>query len=356
MKKSLIVITVLSLVVVYPLNAQGLLNKVKNAVAKEILGPDEQAGVKNASKPGPEPACACDDAKLVVDLSQFKIDYNEIAVSMKDDGSILVKDRIGGKAYIIKDGSTQGPFETDDPRVTSFDVAPREAGSNDRTPAWATKFPGYISLSGEKYLIKFNGNSYGPYALINDFAVSRAKTSFAAIVTKEVLATDEMNKKMEADMAKAKTDQEKMDLTIKYSQQVSDRMLQAGADPESFQPQLVSNVPGAIYDMIKWMGGSLNSKIKFDDIVVRAPDKILDLKGNTLITVSSNQYSSEELFLNSSNDKSATYNYGRLTFSDNSTLSELFNPQLVKTGGKVYLAYMYYSPGKNAIMQCSMPF
>lgn len=355
MKKSLIVITVLSLIVVYPLNAQGLLNKVKNAVAKEILGPDEPAGAKNGSKPGPEPACACDDAKLVADLSQFKIDYNEIAISMKDDGSILVKDRIGGKAYIIKDGNTQGPFETDDPRVRTFNDASGEADSNDRTPDWTAKFPGIVSRSGEKFLIKFNGNSYGPYALINDFAVSRGKTSFAAIVTKEVMVTDDMNKKMEAELAKAKTDQEKMDLSMKYSQQISNR-LQGTGDPESFQPQLVSNVPGAVYDLIKWMGGRLNSKIKLDDIVVLTPDKILDLKGNTLITVSGSHYSGGDLFLNSSNNKYAAYNYGTLTFSDNSTLSELFNPQLVKTDGKVSLAYMYYSPGKNAIMQCSMPF
>ena len=356
MKKSLIVLAVLSLIAVYPLNAQGLLNKVKNAVAKEILGPDEPAGAKNGSKPGPEPACACDDAKLVADLSQFKIDYREIAISMKDDGSILVKDRIGGKSYIIKDGNTEGPFETDDPRVKSFDDAPGEADSKDGTPAWTAKFPGIISRSGEEYLIKFNGKSYGPYAVINDFAVSRAKTSFAAIVTKVVIATEDMNKKMEAELAKAKTDQEKMDIAMKYSQQVSDRMLQGGGGPDSFQPQLVSNVPGAAYDVIKWMGGTLNSKIKFDDIVVRTPDKILDLKGNTLIAVSTSHYSAGDMFLNSSNNKYASYNYGTLTFSDNSTLSELFNPQLVKTDGKVSLAYMYYSPGKNAIMQCSMPF
>jgi hypothetical protein len=29
---------------------------------------------------------------------------------------------------------------------------------------------------------------------------------------------------------------------------------------------------------------------------------------------------------------------------------------LVKIDGKVFLAYMYYSPKKNSIMQCKIPF
>ena len=72
-----------------PSESQGLLNKVKNAVSKEILGTSD----KESSKPGPEPSCACDNAKQIADLTQYKIDYREMAVSVKDDGSILVQDR-----------------------------------------------------------------------------------------------------------------------------------------------------------------------------------------------------------------------------------------------------------------------
>jgi hypothetical protein len=107
---------------------------------------------------------------------------------------------------------------------------------------------------------------------------------------------------------------------------------------------------------MKWMGGRLNSKVKFDDIVVVAADKILDLKGNTLISLTQNSNNYKDLFLNSSGSKYATYQYGTLTFSDNTTLSELFNPRVTKTEGKVFLTYMYYSPGKNAIMQAAIPF
>jgi hypothetical protein len=34
----------------------------------------------------------------------------------------------------------------------------------------------------------------------------------------------------------------------------------------------------------------------------------------------------------------------------------LFNPHLIKTGSQVYLAYTYYSPKKNAMMQCKIPW
>jgi hypothetical protein len=107
---------------------------------------------------------------------------------------------------------------------------------------------------------------------------------------------------------------------------------------------------------MKWKGGRLNGKVKFDDILVIAPDNILDLQGNTVMKSPDTKNSSSNLFVNSSNTRYATYSYGTLAFSDNTTLSEVFNPYLIRTDGKVYLAYMYYSPGKDAIMQCSIPF
>ncbi len=104
------------------------------------------------------------------------------------------------------------------------------------------------------------------------------------------------------------------------------------------------------------MGGRLNSKVKLDDILVIAQDKIIDLQGNAVMKLDPNSYSNKDLFVNSSNTRYASYNYGTLTFNDNTTLSGLFNPSLRKTTGKVYLTYKYYSPGKNAIMQGALPF
>jgi hypothetical protein len=40
---------------------------------------------------------------------------------------------------------------------------------------------------------------------------------------------------------------------------------------------------------------------------------------------------SEVLFINTSNTKYAAGGYGNLTYSDNTTLSELFNPHLAKS-------------------------
>jgi len=353
MKKSLLVMAALSFIVSYPLESQGVFSKVKNAVAKEILGTNNKDS--NSSEPGPEPPGARDDARLVADLTKFKLDYKEINICEKEDGSILIKDRRDGKYYLIKDGKSEGPLDEKDPRVTEcVDTGSGSSGNQD-SDDWVNKYPSFITHSGDKYMIKFNGKSFGPYAVISDFAVSLSKDKFAALVTENVLVTEDQNRKMEEEMEKAKTDQERLEISMKYAQQMSEIMLQPGG-AESIQPKLVSNIPGATFDMMKWMGGRLNSKVKYDDIVVTATDKIIDLKGNTIITLSGNMYNYENLFLNSSGTKYATYKYGTLTFSDNTSLAELFNPYLTKTDGKVYLTYMYYSPRKNAIMQAALPF
>jgi len=355
MKKSLLVVAALSFIVSYTLESQGVFNKVKNAVAKEVLGTNKEDSDSNSSKPGPEPSSARDDAKLVVDLTKFKLDYKEISICEKEDGSLLIKDRRDGKYYLLKDGKSEGPLNEKDPRITDCVGTDAGASDNQDTDFWVDKYPAYFSHSGNKYLLKFKDKSFGPYAIISDFAVSRSKDKFAALVTENVLVTEDQNRKIEEEMAKAKTDQERLEISMKYSQQMSDILSQPGGT-ESIQPKLVSNVPGATYDMMKWMGGRLNSKVKYDDIVVIATDKIIDLKGNTIITLSENMYNFNNLFLNSSGTKYATFKYGTLTFSDNTSLAELFNPYLTKTDGKVYLTYMYYSPGKNAIMQAAIPF
>ncbi len=355
MKKSLLGLAVLTFLMSYPLESQGLLNKVKNAVAKEIIGSDKDGSNSNSSKPGPEPACACNDAKLVLDLGKYKITYNEITICTKDDGSILVYDKLESRYYISKNGGSEGPYKEGDPRIVGFCSDRAVSNSDEKADAWVTKYPEFISRSGDKYIIKFDGKNYGPYALLSDFAVSRGKDKFAAIVTENLAVTEDQGKKMEEAMKNAKTDQERMDIAMKMSQQMQNQIMQGGG-PGSLQSKLISNVPGAIYDPVTWMGGRLNGSVKFDDLLVIAPDKILDMQGKTVMKLPQNSYSTEGLFVNTSNTKYARYNYGALTFSDNTTLAEVFNPYMVKTDGKVFLTYMYYSPGKNAIMQCSIPF
>jgi hypothetical protein len=356
MKKLLSLLIVLSVAVTNPLMSQGLLNKVKNAVTKEISGNKGGDSGSNSAKTAPEPKCACDDAKMTLDLGgNLKIDYREISISMKDDGSILVYDKIGGKYYIAKDGVTNGPFAKDDPRIKGFHSAEEENDSEGAGDPWLAEYPGYISRSGNKYLIKVNGKSYGPFAQISDFAMPKSKDKFAAIVIEKVLATEDQMKKMEEAMKNAKSDQERMDISMKNSQQMSQQMIQGGGTA-AITPKLVSDVPGAVYDPMKWMGGRLNGIAKYDEIVVVAMDKVIDLKGNPLITLKTPADGSGQFFINSSNTRYANYKYGTITFNDNTTLPDLFNPYLVRKEGKVSISYNYYSPGKNAIMQCLLPF
>jgi hypothetical protein len=78
--------------------------------------------------------------------------------------------------------------------------------------------------------------------------------------------------------------------------------------------------------------------------------------GNKVVAIKPEHNGAGKIFINSSNTKYAVEGYGTLTFSDETTLSDLFNSRLIKTDGKVFLAYMYYSPKKNAIMQCKIAF
>ncbi len=350
MKKSLLFSLVICLLYVNPANAQvgGLLKEVKKSVTNELLGETNQ----NTSKPGPEPSCACEPAQLVMDLGgKYKIDYTEIDISVLDDGSVLVKDRVGGAYYILKDGVTQGPYEQGDPRVAEFGVVEKD---DDSIESFLLKNKSYISRSGERYLITFNGKSYGPYDRINEFIVAKSKDKFAALVTEKLMFKEDQLKKMEEEMNNAKTDQERLELSMKYSQQMTNKMMQGGAN--DMQAKLVTNIPGINYDPTQGGIANLTGDVKYDDILGVTMGQVKNLKGEVLFTVPQASYDSKGLFVNTTNTKYAYFNYGTLTFSDNTKLSELFGPHLVKVDGIIYLAYMYYSPKRNAIMQCKIPF
>ena len=353
MKKSILLLLTFCIFIGNPVNAQvsRLVNKVKNSVTNDVVGKPE-SGTQNA-KQEPEPKCACEQPQLILDLGgNLKLGYSEITISFKDDGSMLVKDKITSDFFIIKDGVTQGPIKAGDPKLAGFD----NIDDHDRpkeTTLWANNE--YISKSGEKFLIKFGGKSYGPYAQINEFHVTKSKEKFAAIVTENVAMTEDEGKKMESAIKNAKTDQERMDLSMKYSQQMMQKMQQAGG-ATGILPKLVTNIPGVDYEAFRSKGGMLNSNMKYDDILSTAFDKVIDLKGNTVLTLNQDATGVRDLFVNTANTKYAVYNYGTLTFSDGTTMSDMFNLHWIKVNGQVYLAYMYYSPKRNAIMQCKMQF
>ncbi|MEI6048628.1 MAG: hypothetical protein WCS03_06985 [Bacteroidota bacterium] len=328
-------------------NAQvgGLLKKVKNSLSDEVPGKP----VENSTQP--EPACACDQAIVILTLGgKLQLDYKELSISMLDDGRILLKTRVTNQYYIVKDGVTQGPYNSDDPKVAEFEPP----DDNDKNiENFLSKNKPYISRSGEKFLITFAGKNYGPYAKIDKFTVSKSKNKFAALVTENIVVTEDQGKNMDEAIKNAKTQQEKMDLAMKYTQEMQQKMLQGGGS-ESITPKLVTNIPNATLDPMKSLGATGN--IKYDDILVVDYDKILDLQGKTIMNIKPELAGSEILFVNTSNTKYAVGGYGNLTFSDNTTMSELFNPHLISVNGKIYLAYMYYSPKKNAIMQCKVEF
>jgi len=354
MKRSLLFLSAIILISCITVDAQGLLKKVQKSMTDELLGKPQGSDTKSNQ---PEPASACENPGLVMDMGgKLKLDYKELTVSISVDGRILAKDAHADQYYIVENGVTTGPLKPGDKRLKGFESVMNNT-SGDDTDSDTNKNPWlgnpYITKSGDKFLINFGGKSYGPYAQISSFAVPKSKDKFAAIVVENIVVTEDEGKAMDEAIKNAKTDQEKMELAMKYSQQMQQKIIDGGG-PGTMMGKLVTNIPGATYDPNN--GGSLSGKIKYDDILIANLNKVVDLKGKTIATVKDEYLIADNLFVNSDNSGYAIYQYGTIAFNDNTTLAECFNPQLVKEDGKIWLAYMYYSPKRNSIMQCKIPF
>ena len=168
---------------------------------------------KSAERPiQPEPACACNTGELVMDMGgKLKLDYKELSISVLDDGRILAKNRAGDDYYIVKDGVTQGPYKSGDPKIADFEATDKDDNSIE---SLLLKNKPYISRSGEKLLITFGGKTYGPFGKIEKFTVTKSKEKFAALVVENVLTSEDQTKKLDEAMKNAKNDQERMDLSI----------------------------------------------------------------------------------------------------------------------------------------------
>lgn len=350
MKKSILILLVICFVTGNPLSAQ--LNRLVNKVTNSAAGDKKPAASSQTANNEPEPKSACANPELLVDLGgKLKLMYSEISISVRDeDGAILLKDRTSGDFYIVKDGNPQGPIKAGDPRIAGFGKTDETSG--DKPETWANNEN--ISKSGDKFVITFGGKTYGPYAEIKQFKITKSKEKFAAVVVQNITNTESSMEKMEAAMKNAKTDQEKMDISMKYIQEMSQDMQKAGG-MEGALPKLVTNIQGATWDPLKAQG-NLSNGIKYDEILIPSYDKIFDLSNNVLIAIKPEAGSSENLFVNTANTKYAYYNYGTLTFGDGTVFPDLFNAHLVKSKGAASIAYMYYSPKSNAIMQCKIPF
>jgi hypothetical protein len=350
MKRTMVLIMALLFAAVIPVNSQSrFIKNVARDVKSDILGSSSGGKAKNNTQP--EPKCACNQAEEVLGLTGLNLMYSEISIDALEDGSFLVKDRISTNYYIVKDGVKKGPFTESSPQVKPY-LSQEETDEN--ADPLLLKYKNYISKTGDKYSIKFNGKSYGPYAAINQFVIPKSGDKFAALVTENIVVTEDQGKKMDEAMKKAKTDQERMELAMKYSQEMQQKMM-AGGGPMSTLPKLVTSIPDAKFDPLTG-GTSLNGTMKYDEVLATKYDQITDMKGNKVISVKPEHAAAKQVFVNTTNTKYAWYDYGTLNFSDGTTLSELFNPHLLKTDGKVYLAYLYYSPAKNAIMRCKILF
>jgi len=307
MKKLLLFLLLIYLVFTNLADAQGLTSKVPGSMKDNLTGTNIS---NNSYTREQEPSCACENSEFIVDLGgKLKIDYKEIGILTMDDGSFLLKDGASDKFYIVKGGVIQGPYDKYDQKIAGFENF--DLDSSDQNDMLA-RYKGILSKSGEKYLITMGGKTYGPYDDIVDFTVSRSRDKFAVVA---------------------------------YVQ-----------EKEFSVPKFVTNIPNVTFDVLNTLGAMMCGSIKYDEILVVTEDKIINLQGKTLFTINPEMSNCDNLFINTSNTKFAYYDFGTLTFSDNNSLPGMFNPHLVKVGGKVYLAYMYYSPKRNAIMQCKIPF
>jgi hypothetical protein len=262
----------------------------------------------NPSSQGQEPKCACEQPEFIFDLGgKLKLDYKELNVCTMVDGSLLLQDRNTDKYYIVNAGVTSGPYEAGNPKLMGFENCYTESTNTDDQ---LLRHRGILSKSGGKYLITFKGKSYGPYFDIYEFIVTMSGEKFTALAMAQ----------------------------------------------EEGMPKLITNIPNATFDIVHTLDVSMDGTIKYDDIVVVAENKITDLQGKTILAHDTVMNFSENLFINQANTRYAWYDYGSLNFSDGKSLPDCFNPHFVKTGSTVSLAYMYYSPKRNAILQCKVPF
>ncbi len=246
MKKGFLLLAVLVIVSFNHSEGQvsGLLKKVKNNVANDLLNGIE-AGSQSNAKVAPEPACACDDAIVVMELGgKLQLDYKELYISVLDDGSLLARDGQSNRYYIVKNGVAEGPYRPEDPKIEKFRDAVSEM---DGKVDILSKYSQYISKSGEKFIITFKGKTYGPYARIQNFSVSMSGEKFAAMVVEKELMSEKTSKDLEEAVKKAKTEEEQMQIMMEYALQMQDAVAEMG-DNFDVSPVLVSNVPGAKYD------------------------------------------------------------------------------------------------------------
>lgn len=354
MKKRFFFVSILCLTLMPGLQTHaqlgGLMNKVKNKIVDKALGND--TGSKSGTQ-AQEPGCASENDKVVFEFDKgYKVDMREITVCIQD-GDMLLFSKVNGKYFVKKKNaaSPEGPFEENDPEVTRFSC--NESAASDDKKDFSLLYPEFVSRSGEKFLIKFGGKTYGPYAIIMNFVVSSLKTKFLAQVIPDVMFTEKEGANLEKESKNATTMAQQMELARKVQEQMMQKS--ASGNPMDLSMKVISNVSG----VSERLGATVmySASVKYDEIVCYDYGKIMDLSGKTIFNYDPQQVNPYEgLWLSSDNSRYVTYTYGVLKFSDGKECKDIFSPYLTKDGGQVVLNYLYFSPKHNAIMQISNAF
>jgi len=301
-----------------------------------------------------EPACACNPAVTILNMTGKKLIYSELSINVLYDNSILILDGVSGKYYKIKSGVQKGPLSEEDPEIAPF--INQAVVPEDYNQLYAT-YKEYIIKNGDKYQIKIKGTVYGPYFGINDFYVTRSGEKFLAMVSEKepfAMKVEKINQKIN----NATTEQEKQELQAQHMILIQEEIASGGDVLNN--NKMVSNVPGAVFNPESLP--FFNSQAKYDEIVKAGYDEnnqfaIFTLSDKKMISLKPEHLMlGQDVFIRSTNTGYAIYGNGTMTFSDGTSKSELFNPYLTKEDGKIFLTYMYYSPAKNSIMQCKLPF
>jgi hypothetical protein len=290
---------------------------------------------------------SCDDGEIVFKFDgKMKLNYTETQVCISKNGSLLLSEKFSENPlyYISEKGKVTGPVKEGDLRLQAFDCL----GNNDDTQSK------YVSESEGKYYITVGAKKYGPFASVTNFTITRDESRFVAITLKDGFTggfdmkdVEEVTKKME-NATQAEQIALAMELSAKMEKQITTNTDEA--------TQFVTNIQGINWK--KEMGQKFNNTVKNNEIcILRDDGSITDLTGKVIFSNTGNEYHDYNNFWISRDNKlQAWFDYGTLRISDGRMIENVFSPIVQTEAGVDFLSYFYYSPDKDAIMKCKIPF
>jgi len=154
---------------------------------------------------------------------KLKLDYKELTISILDDGRILARAHGTDEYYIVKDGVTQGPYKSGDPKIADFEAP---ADNSKSAESLLLKKTNPISAGPVKIPDKIWWKKLRPVCPDQQLPqLQKSKDKFAAMVIENIVVNEDQGKKMDEAIRNAKTEQEKIDLAMKYAQEMQQKMI-----------------------------------------------------------------------------------------------------------------------------------